>query len=238
MDISGLTLDVADPLGPRTALQPSADLLFPNGTSSVEELHLYRSYMTENGLSVLTRSCRRLRVLILQSKWNDGFDDFDSELYSESIVAAIRLHSASLEKILVESSHDYDDNFDDSDPGSLGDCLLSCVKLESLVINLVMLYGRQYYDTNSSTPPLSELLPPGLTDLGLSIYPSLARGQETKDKIVGLLRQCGPKGRFCKLKKIDLIGSTTQFMEDQEIITLAKKVGVELTQHDGPADMV
>ncbi|KAL2279901.1 hypothetical protein FJTKL_13053 [Diaporthe vaccinii] len=225
MHVAGLTLDEADPLGSRTALQPPADHLFPNGTSSVEELHLYRSFITDNGLRVLTRSCRRLRVLTLEPTWNDFLVNF--ELSFESIAAAIRLHSSSLEKILI--ANPYPDGFVDVDPGSLGDCLLSCVKLESLVINLVMLYGREYYDNNSPTPPLSELLPPGLTDLGLSILPSLAGGQATKDNIVGLLRHCGPKGRFSRLNKIDLIGSSTESMKDQEIIALAKKNGVELT---------
>lgn len=241
MEIAGLTLDMADPLGSRTALQPPADHLFPNGTSSIEELHLHESLVTDNGLSVLTRSCRRLRVLILHSEWDDTPDNF----YSESIAAAIRLHSASLEEILIEGSKDYDDHFEDSDPGSLGDCLSSCVKLKSLVINLVMLYGRKHYNNNSSTLPLSEVLPPGLTDLGLSIFPScagkfpyLSRRQITKDNIVGLLRQCGPKGRFSRLKKIDLIGAVTEYMEDQEIIALAKKGDVELTHPDRPAGVV
>lgn len=234
MDVAGLTLDEADPSGSRTALQPPADQLFPDGTASIEELHLYRSFITDNGLRVLTRSCRRLRVLTLEPEWNHFLSNF--ELSFESIAAAIRLHSASLEKMLIENP--YPDDFIDLDPGSLGDCLLSCVKLESLVINLVMLYGREYYDNDSPTPPLSELLPPGLTDLGLSILPSLAGRQATKDNIVGLLRQCGPKGQFSRLKKIDLIGSSTESMEDQEIVALAKKNGVELTQHDGPVDMV
>ncbi|KAG6355927.1 hypothetical protein INS49_015311 [Diaporthe citri] len=239
MDIAGLTLDVADPLGSRNALQPPADHLFPNGTSSVEELHLLNgSLVTDNGFRVLTRSCRRLRVLILQSEWNDTRDI----LYSESIAAAIRLHSASLEKILIEGSDDYDDYLSDSDPGSLGDCLLPCVKLESLVINLVVLYGREHYDNNPSPTPLSELLPPGLTDLGLSFrirkFPPSGAGQATKDNIVGLLRQCGPKGRFSRLKKIDLVGDSAEFMEDQEIIALAKKAEMELTQHDGSGGMV
>lgn len=236
MDVAGLTLDEADPLGSRTALQPPADQLFPNGTSSVEELHLYMCFVTDNGLSVLTRSCRRLRVLTLQSRWAEYFDHRVVELSSESIVAAIRLHSASLEKIFIESCRDPDE-FEESGPGSLGDCLLSCDRLESLVINFVVLYGREYYDNNSYHQPLSELLPPGLITLGLSNFPSSARSQATEDNIVGLLRQCGPKGRFFRLKKIDLVGSFTEFMEDQEIIALAKKGGVELKQHDNPGGL-
>lgn len=229
IEFTGLTLDQADLSGSGTALQPSADLLFPNGTSGVEELHLYQSYVSDHGLSVLTRSCRRLRVLLLQYDWNDiiatGF-----ELSSESIAAAIRLHSTSLEKIVIESSYDRG-GFSRSYPGSLGDCLLCCNGLESLVIDLAMLCRRQYYN-NSSTPTLSELLPPGLTHLGISIFPPLAGVQATQDNVVGLLRQCGPEGRFFKLKSIDLIGCSTEYMEDQEIIALAKKGGVELTQHE------
>lgn len=71
MDAQGLTLDEADQPGTGTAIQPPADKLFPNGTSNVEEIRLYRSHISENGLRVLTRACKRLRVLILQ--WGQTF---------------------------------------------------------------------------------------------------------------------------------------------------------------------
>lgn len=225
IEFTGLTLDQADLSGSGTALQPSADLLFPNRTSGVEELHLYQSYVSNHGLSVLTRSCRRLRVLVLQYEWND-------ELSSESIAAAIRLHSQSLEKIVIESSY-MRDGFSGSNLGSLGDCLLCCNELESLVIDLAMLYDRQDCN-NLSTPTLSEMLPPGLIHLAIAILPPFAAVQATQDNVVGLLRQCGPGGRFFKLKSIDFIGCSARYMVDQEIIALARKGGVELTQHALP----
>lgn len=231
----GLTLDEADPSGSMTALQPRQDHLFPNRTSGVEELHLFRSFISHNGLSVLARSCRRLRVLILQWEWNNASPD--SDLSSESIAAAIRLHSASLEKISIESSYAPNDS-DESDPGNLGDCLLLCDKLKSLSIDLGMLYGREYYDDNPSTRPLSEVLPPGLTNLGLSILPYLAGVGATKDNILGLLRQCGPKQRFSRLKNIAFIHCSDVYMADQEIVALAEKAGVELTRQDEPGGMV
>lgn len=169
-------------------------------------------------------------MLILRYEWNDIIAT-SFELSRESIAAAIRLHSTSLEKIVIESSYDHG-HFSGFKPGSLGDCLLFCNELKSLVIDLVMLYGRQYYDNNSSTPPLSELLPPGLTHLGISILPSLAGVQATQDNVMGLLRQCGPEGRFSKLKSISFIGCSTGYMEDQKIVALARKGGVELTQHE------
>lgn len=233
----GLTLDEADSSGSMTALQPPPDQLFPDRTSDVEELHLYRSFMSDNGLSVLSRSCRRLRVLILEWKWLDA--SFAPDLSSKSIAAAIRLHSSSLEKISIMGFYRYDpDNPDESDPGGLGDCLLLCDKLKSLSIDLGVLHGGEYYDDNSSTRPLSEVLPPGLTNLGLSILPSLAEVRATKDDILGLLRQCGPKQRFSRLKKIAFIHSSVVYMADQEIIALAEKAGVELTEQDEPSGVV
>lgn len=181
-------------------------------------------------------------MLALRWEWSDHIAG--SELSNDSIASAIRLHSASLEELLIGGSDQLDDDeeeldvVDKFDPGSLGDCLLSCDKLETLLINLERLYGRESHDQNSTCQPLTEVLPPGLVRLGLSISPLLAGGQVIKDKILGLLHQCGPGGRFLKLQEIGLIGSNDGFMADEEMIALAKKNGVVLTKHDRPNGMM
>lgn len=234
MDAQGLTLDEADQSATGTALQPSADQLFPNGTSNVEEIHLYRSHISENGLRVLTRACKRLRVLVLHA----GLVPVPgSNFFENAIFEAIRLHSASLEDIFVDNIGDtLVGSYGDVDAGALGDCLLRCDKLERLTIGIEAIYGAENYEKNSYSHPLSVVLPAGLTSLSLTSL-SLELGdvsqgpyiQATKDNVLGLLRCCGPKGRFSRLTKIHLTGFTMKADEKQDLMVLAQKAGVALT---------
>jgi hypothetical protein len=203
-----LTPDEADQSDEGTGLdwQPPADQLFPNSMSNVEEIHLYRSHISENGIRVLTRACKRLRVLSLQ--WGKtlvftrGFN-----FYGNAILEAIKLHFASLVEILIDSTEDaLMESCGDVETGVFGDWLLRCDKLERLTIYLEVLYGNENYERNSSSHPLSILLPASLTSLSLGLG-TLAHGAElqaTKDNVLGLLRQCGPKGRFSRFKELQL----------------------------------
>lgn len=235
MDASGLTLDEADPSGSGTALQPPADQLFPNGTSHVEELHLYLAYISENGLRVLTRACRRLRVLILE--WASCLTTLvDFDFSGNAIADAVKLHSDSLEEISI-NSHDITRDLwkefnSDVDPGVLGSCLLGCDKLERLTIDLEVLYGGpEVFEENSFNHPLSEFLPQGLTSLGLSFVQLEVEAAATRENVLGLLRQCGPDGRLSRLKRLQLTDYITDYDEEYDIAFMAGKAGVELILH-------
>lgn len=232
MDASGLTLDEADPSGSVTALQPPADQLFPNGTSPIEELHLYQACISENGVRVLTRACRRLRVLILE--WRSYLiTSVDFDFSGNAVADAIKLHSASLEEISIDSDEITADLWKDFtcdvDPGILGDCLLRCDKLKRLTIDLEVLYGGpDVFQEHSFNYPLSEVLPQGLTSLGLNFVQVEVEAHATKDNVLGLLRQCGPNGRFARLKKLQLTDYITDFDEEHDMAFMARNAGVEL----------
>lgn len=233
MDAAALTLDEPDPSS-GTALQPLADQLFPKGTSNVEEIHLYRSWTTENGLGVLTRACRCLRVLALQWENSGNYSGMPSGFSGRAMVDAIKLHSASLEEISIDTTGYSEEFFEDYiSPEILGDCLLRCDKLERLTINLEVLYEyREAYEENSSSFPLSSVLPPGLTSLGLSFVPRRAEAlRATKDNVLELLHQCGPNGQFSRLKRLQITDFTTEFDTEGDIVVMARKAGVELTLH-------
>lgn len=232
MDASGLTLDEADQSG--TALQPPADQLFPNGTSNVEEIHLYRSHISENGLSVLARACKRIRVLVLQ--WGRTFIRVNGfTFFSTALLEAIKLHFSTLEEILVEStgdtSADYYDNVRNVDVEAFGRGLSRCDKLERLTIDLEILYGDDDFDGNSSSYPLTDLLPSGLTSLslGLGIMSLEPQLQATRENVLGLLRQCGPKERFSRLRTLQLTDCIMKSSKEQDFVILARNAGVVLT---------
>lgn len=236
LDAQGLTLDEADQSATGTALQPSADKLFPKGTSSVEEIHLYRSHISENGLGVLTRACKYLRVLVLQ--WSQTFvPGRGFSFFGNAILEVLKLHFASLEEIMIDGT-DYTlvNSYGDVDSGVFGDWLLRCDKLQRLTIDLEVLYGDENYQNNSSSYPLSLVLPAGLTSLSLTSlclgHGTMSQGpdiQATKNNILGLLRQCGQKGRLSRLKEIQITGYITNADEKQDLMILAKKAGVGLT---------
>ncbi|KAJ0116993.1 hypothetical protein J7T55_003408 [Diaporthe amygdali] len=228
MEAAGLTLDEADPSGSGTAIQPLADQLFPNGTSDVEELHINRSFITDNGIRVLTRACRRLRVFILQ--WGGSLvSEEESEFSSESIANAISLHADSLEEVWIDCYEDLWVQYcDNADPGSLGDCLVHCNKLKHLAIDLVVLYGLDDYDQNCASQPLSKVLPPSLISLRLAFEPASAGDQVTQENLVDLLRECGPKGRFPSLKNLDLTRCMNETEDYQDLLALAQEAGVDL----------
>lgn len=232
MDAAGLTLDEPDP-DPfsRTALQPPADQLFLKG-SNVEEIYLYRSCASESGLRVLTRACRCLRVLVLQ--WENSSlcpsVDFDPSGYA--LANAIELHSASLEEVSIESTQgSWEIEGDFLIPAGLRDSLLLCKNLERLTIDPEVLYGdEEAYEENSCIYPLSLLLPPGLTSLTLSFVPRRKEALwATRHNVLELLSQCGPNGRFSRLKKLELTSFSAMKSVRGDIIVMARKAGVELT---------
>lgn len=227
MDARGLTLDQADQSATGTALQPSADQLFPNRTSAVEEIHLYWSHISENGLRVLTRACKRLRVLVLQWTWNNE-DIHDFSFLGDAILDIIKLYFNSLEEILIDSTLGVE-SYGDVDSRAFGDWLWRCEKLQRLSIDLEVLYGDENYENNSSSYPLSLVLPAGLTSLCLRHGTKSTSIQATTDNVLGLLRCCGPKGRFSRLTKIHLIEFIMDADEKRDLIVLAQKAGVELT---------
>lgn len=227
MDAAGLTLDEPDPFS-RTALQPPADQLFLKG-SNVEELYLYRSCITENGVTVLTTACRCLRVLVLQWENSSFFPSINNDSPGYALANAIELHSASLEEVSIASTEGSWEGF--LIPAALRDSLLLCKKLERLAIDLEVLYGDgESYEENSSSSPLSFLLPPGLASLTLSFVPRRkgALGA-TKDNVLELLRQCGPNGRCSGLKKLELRDFIAEVDAREDFIVMARKAGVELT---------
>lgn len=122
-------------------------------------------------------------------------------------------------------------SYGDVDPGVFGDWLLRCGKLERLTINPEVLYGDENYEINSSSHPLSGVLPAGLTSLSLGLV-TRSHGAElraTKDNVLGLLRQCGPKGRFSRLKELQLTDCMMKADEKQIFMVPASEAGVELT---------
>lgn len=229
----GLTLDEADQSGTGTALQPPAAQLFPNGTSNVEEIHLYRTQISENGLRVLARACKRLRVLVLQ--WGRNFDiniNRGFSFFGNAILEAIKLHFASLEEILIEGTKDTWLNIHgDVDTGEFGDWLLRCDKLQRLTINFEILYGVDNYENNSSSYPLSAVLPAGLTSLCLRLVTLSHRTdiQVAKDNLLGFLRHCGPSRRFSRLKDIQLTYKYMGVDDEKDLMVQANKAGVALT---------
>lgn len=230
MNAQGLTLDEADQSGTGTALQLPADQLFPNGTSNVEEIRLYSSYVSVNGLRVLTRACRRLRVLILE--WGPDFWDVYDFTFSTALLDAIKIHSYSLEEISVDGlGMTLIDHYGAVDPEQFESWLLRCNKLERLAINLDMLYGDENFERNSSSYSLAKILPNSLSSLTLGFGITLHGGlqQATKDNVSEFLCQCGPKGRFSRLRRLQLIDCMMDFDKNQDLMTLARNAGVVLT---------
>lgn len=230
MDAEGLTLDEADQSGTGTALQPPADQLFPNGTSNVEEIKLYWSYVSANGLGVLTRACKRLRVLVLE--WGPNFWNVYDSTFSTALLEAIKIHSDSLEEILVDGiGRTLIDLHGAVDPEPFEAWFLRCNKLERLAINLEILYGDEDFERNSFSYPLAKILPTGLSSLTLGLGITMHGGlqQATKDNVSEFLCQCGPNGRFPKLRKLQLMNCMMDFDKDQDLTILARNAGVVLT---------
>jgi len=189
---------------------------FPIGSSPIETLILDRAGFSATGFLVLVRACKRLKRLSIYIDRHTAIpiNILDPECLND-LSEAIAYHSSSLEELTFRLLHDlaWEQYQKTQVPIPLYDCFKELTHLKRLTIHLEFLYRKIGPDDWVKITPdrwelevelVSDRLPSNLEHLVLEskrdvdkeLIPKHIKHYQT------LLGDCGPYGRFSKLKSL------------------------------------
>lgn len=191
------------------------------GTSTIEELILEESEIriSPAGIDALMGACKVVRKLVLH--WGRGAagPPGDGEFLQAAMGSAIARHGATLETLEFKPNEAQVSTDKENETGSLKDRLSSFTVLKDLTIHMACFYGggQALSTTNRGSVAqtrLADLLPPCLERLALAgdaetpvstlASEAVLERAGLRLQIIALLHQCGPVGRFSRLKRVQL----------------------------------
>lgn len=191
------------------------------GTSTIEEVILEESEIriSPAGIDALMGACRVVRKLVLHWGRGAGGPPGDGEFLQEAMGSAIARHAATLETLEFKPNESQVGTDKENETGGLKDRLPSFTALKDLTIHMACFYGggQALSTANRSSVAqnrLADFLPPCLERLalaGVPETPASTLGSEAvlecaglRLQIIALLHQCGPDGRFSRLRLVQL----------------------------------